>query len=71
MFVNAFNSHEKGHEASLSLLASIQEMSDPIVVPTLLVPEVAAAIARATGDATGAVDYARAAAALPYLAPFG
>ncbi len=68
VFVNAFNPQEEGHEASFALLASIQEMSDPIIVPTLLVPEVAAAIARATGDATGAVGYARSAAALPHLA---
>ena len=54
VFVNAFNPHEEGHAASLALLASIQELSDPIVVPTLFVPEVAAAVTRSTGDATGA-----------------
>jgi predicted nucleic acid-binding protein len=67
IFVNAFNPHEDGHEASLALLASIHETSDPIIAPTLLVPEIAAAIGRVTGDATGAVAYARATAALPHL----
>ena len=67
VFVNAFNPHEKGHAESLQILASIQERGDPIIVPALLVPEIASAVARASGDGTGALQYADATAAVPHL----
>ena len=67
VFVNAFNPHEAGHAESLRLLATIQEHADPVIVPTLLVPEIASAVARASGDGPGALQYARATAALPHL----
>ena len=67
VFVNAFNPHEDGHAESLRILSAIQEREDPVIVPALLVPEIAAAVARATGDTAGAVEYARAAGALPHL----
>ena len=67
VFVNAFNPHEEGHEASLEILSVLQERDDPVIVPTLLVPEIAAAIARATDDGGGALQYATATAALPHL----
>ena len=67
VFVNAFNPYEKGHATSLQILAAIQERGDPVIVPTLLVPEIAAAVARATGDGAGALQYAMATAALPHL----
>ena len=67
VFVNAFNPYEEGHAASLQILFTIQQRGDPVIVPTLLVPEVAAAIARVTRDSAGAVQYATATAALPYL----
>lgn len=67
VFVNAFNPHEEGHAASLQFLSTIHQRGDPVLVPTLLVPEVAAAIARATHDSAGALQYATATAALPHL----
>ena len=67
VFVNAFNPHEEGHAASLQILSAIQERGDPVIVPTLLVSEIAAAVARATGDSVGALQYALATAALPHL----
>src|SRR5262247_1223533 len=67
VFVNAFNPHEKGHAASLQILSEIQERGDPVIVPTLLVPEIASAVARATDDSAGALQYAIATAALPHL----
>lgn len=67
IFVNAFNPHEKGHADSLRFLAMIQERGDPILVPALIVPEIASAVARATADAAGALQYATASAALPHL----
>jgi predicted nucleic acid-binding protein len=65
--VNAFNPHERGHAESLRILSGIQERGDPVIVPTLLIAEIASAIARATDDSAGALEYAAAAAALPHL----
>lgn len=67
VFVNAFNPNEEGHAASLRILSAIQERGDPVIVPTLLVTEIAAAVARATDDGAGALQYATATAALPHL----
>lgn len=67
VFVNAFNPHEHGHAASLRILSAIHERGDPVIVPTLLVAEIAAALARATDDGAGALQYAVAAAALPHV----
>ena len=67
VFVNAFNPHEEGHVESLAILAAIQEGGDPVIVPTLLVPEVASAVARACDDSAGALEYAIATASLPHL----
>lgn len=67
VFVNAFNPHEKGHAASLEILTVIQQRADPVIVPALLVTEVASAVARATDDTVGAVEYAEAITALPNL----
>ena len=67
VFVNAFNPYEAGHAESLRILSTIQERGDPVIVPTLLLPELASAVARATDDADGAIQYAHATAALPHL----
>jgi len=67
VFVNAFNPHERGHAESLAFLTVVREQGSAIVVPTLLVTEVAAAVARASGDADDALAYARAIARLPHL----
>jgi predicted nucleic acid-binding protein len=65
--VNAFNPHEEGHAESFQFLSAIQERANPVIVPTLLVPDVASAVARATDDVAGALRYAMATAALPHL----
>ena len=67
VFVNAFNPHEEGHAESLQILATIQQRGDLVIVPTLLVPEIASAVARASDDSTGALHYSHVTAALPYL----
>lgn len=67
VFVNAFNPHENGHAASLQILAAIQQRGDPVIVPTLLIPEVTAAVARATNHHAAALQFATATAALPHL----
>lgn len=65
--MNAFNPHEHGHAASLQLLTAIHERTDPVVVPVLVIPEIAAAVARASDDSAGALEYADAMAALPHV----
>ena len=67
VFVNAFNPHEEGHTESLQILAAIHERGDPVIVPALLVPEIASAVARASDDSAGALQYANATAALPHV----
>lgn len=67
VFVNAFNPHEQGHTESLAVLTAIQERGDPIIVPTLLLPEIAAAVSRASDDGSGALEYANATARLSHL----
>ena len=67
VFVNGFNPYEAGHEESRRLLALLQEQATPIVVPTLLLPEVAAAISRGRQDADLAREFAAALSRLPHL----
>lgn len=67
VFVNAFNAHEEGHEASFQVLAAIRERGHPIIGPTLVLPEIASAVARASDDSAGALRYANATAALAHL----
>lgn len=67
VFVNAFNPHEDGHAASLQLLVAIQERGDPVMMPTLVIPEITAAVARVSDDSVGALEYAKATAALPHF----
>jgi predicted nucleic acid-binding protein len=67
VFVNAFNPHEEGHAESLRLLTVIQEHADPVIVPTLLIPEISSAVTRASRDAAGALAYALATAELAHL----
>ena len=67
VFLNAFNPYESGHENSHLLLALLQERATPIVVPTLLLPEVAAAIGRGRQDADLAREFSATLARLPHL----
>ncbi len=67
VFVNGFNPYEAGHEESRRLLALLQEQAAPIVVPTLLLPEVAAAIGLGRQDADLAREFATSLSRLPHL----
>ena len=67
VFLNAFNPYEGGHEASRRLLARMQDQAVPIIAPTLLLPEVAAAIARGRDDADLARRFASRLRQLPHL----
>jgi predicted nucleic acid-binding protein len=67
VFINAFNANEQGHATSRALLAAIENVADPIVVPTLLIVEVASAAARIHRDPLEGVRYASAISALPHV----
>jgi len=67
VFLSAFNPREPGHEESHQLLAHMQDSATPIVVPTLLLPEVAAAVGRGHGDADLARRFSAALSRLPHL----
>lgn len=67
VFVNAFNAGEHGHATSRDLLAAIQNAAEPVIVPTLLLVEVASAIARIQHDPLEGVRYASAISALPHV----
>lgn len=58
VFLNAFNPYEKGHADSRRFLEYLQNESIPIIVPSLLLPEVAAAISRGSGNETLAREFA-------------
>jgi len=58
VFVNAFNPIEIGHAESNRLLAELKTQGLPIVVPTLVFPEIAATISRVLGDAALARTFA-------------
>ena len=67
VFLNAFNPQEPRHDESHRLLAHLQAEAIPIVVPTLLLPEVAGTIARGRQDSVLALEFARAISRLPHL----
>jgi predicted nucleic acid-binding protein len=67
VFLSAFNPREPAHDESQRLLDRMQEDAKPMVVPTLLLPEVAAAIGRGHGDPALAGQFAMALKQLPHL----
>lgn len=67
VFINAFNPAEAGHTDSRRLLAHLRDQAAPLIAPTLLLPEVAAAIRRGRGDETLARRFAAAISRLPHL----
>ena len=67
VFLNAFNPYEQGHETSNEFLAHLQHHALPIIVPTLVLPEVAAAISRGREDEVLAREFALGLTRLPHL----
>ena len=67
VFLNGFNPYEPGHEESRRFLESLRVQSIPIIVPTLLLPEVAAAISRGRDDAELARRFTTVLRQLPHL----
>ena len=50
VFVNAFSPMEEGSDHSWAYLNSLKQAGTPIIVPALLLPEIAASIARKQGN---------------------
>jgi len=67
VFVNAFNPYELGHEESHRLLTLLKQRAVPIIVPALLLPEMAATIGRGRQDADLARQFTTALSRLPHL----
>jgi predicted nucleic acid-binding protein len=67
VFLNAFNPYETGYAESHRLLSDLQSQASPIIVPTLLLAEAAAASARGRDDADLARAFAAALRRLPHL----
>ena len=67
VFVNGFNPYEVGHKESHRLLARMQDEAVPIIAPTLLLPEVDAAIGRGQDDTDLARRFASKLRRLPHL----
>jgi len=67
VFVNAFNPAEAGHADSFRVLETLQTKATPIIVPTLLLAEVAAAIKRGRGDEGVARQFVAALSQLSHL----
>ena len=68
VFLNANNSFEKDHEASRQLLEKIHHAAHPIICPTLVWPEISAAIGRTTGNSKLALELTQALSVLPHIA---
>ena len=59
VFVNAFNPYEEGHTTSQQFMRLVQDGAIPVIVPLLLLPELAAAIGRGRQDANLAQEFTR------------
>jgi predicted nucleic acid-binding protein len=67
VFINAFNPNEPRHAESSRLMEHVRSQGLPMVVPTLVLPEVAATISRATRDSKTARSFANQLRLLPGL----
>ena len=67
VFLNAFNPFEAGYADSNRFLAYLQEQAIPIIMPSLVLPEVAAAISRGSGNIEWAREFASTLERLPHL----
>jgi len=67
ILTNALNSREQGSQESQKFLARVEQENCGIICPTLLIPEVAAALSRALGDHKKGMAFAMAVRDLPNL----
>ena len=67
VLTNALNSREQGSQESQKFLVRVEQENCEIICPTLLIPEVAAALSRALGDHKKGMAFALAVRDLPNL----
>jgi len=67
ILTNALNSREQGSQESQKFLARVEQENCEIICPTLLIPEVAAALSRALADHKKGMAFAMAVRDLPNL----
>ncbi len=67
VLINAFNRAEVGHTESRRVLTLLRQQAIPLIVPTLVLPEVSAAIRRGQDDEQLAKRFAMALSRLPQL----
>jgi predicted nucleic acid-binding protein len=67
VFINAFNPFETGHAESFRLMELWRADATPLLAPTLLLPELAAAVARGRNDTALGQQFAREVRRRPHL----
>jgi predicted nucleic acid-binding protein len=67
VFVSAFSPAETAHGDSKAFMTRVRDTSAPVIVPTLVLPEVAAAIARGKGKPKLGISFALELANFPNL----
>lgn len=67
VFVNAFTPVEPGSDQSLEFIERMKQEGTPVIVPTLLLPEIAAAVARRHGKTELALQLSNEICELPNL----
>lgn len=67
VFVNAFSPTEADSDHSWDYINTLKRAGTPIIVPTLLLPEIAASISRKQGNATLGIQLAQQIRDIPHL----
>ena len=65
VFISAFTPSEEEHEASRAFMRGVRDSNTPIIVPTLVIPEIAAAFGRGQGKPDLGYSYAIEVSKLP------
>lgn len=55
VFVNAFSPAESGSDKSLEFISGLKEQNIPMILPVLVLPEIAAALSRRQGSSDAAL----------------
>ncbi len=67
VFMSAFRRGEEGSQASRAFLEKMRRTQEPMIIPTLVLPEAAAVLARAGEDREIALAFVETLARLPHL----
>lgn len=67
VFVNAFSSTETGSDKSFEFISRLKEQNIPMILPILVLPEIAAAIARKQGNPEASLRLVKEIKSLPAI----